>query len=219
MPSSDRIKREADRILRIIQKTKFDAALPLERGYSNLSFAAGIYAIKSGDEILYIGKANAFRTRFQSGHQTLIAIMLDGLSPSAIRIVTVPTSARYADFLLDLEKRILFALQPKYNKYIPSLDAILAMQLREPTSGHIKNVLNYLPDPVVDALEDHADTYGLTDAQVIELAIANLLDLETTSLNELKNLETLAQLKERVAMLEAVIRKNGLTVPELPEEK
>jgi hypothetical protein len=38
-------------------------------------------------------------------------------------------------------------------------------------------------------------------------------------LGELKNLATLAQLKERVAMLEAVIRKNGLTVPELPEEK
>jgi hypothetical protein len=49
--------------------------------------------------------------------------------------------------------------------------------------------------------------------------IANLLDLETTSLGELKNLEMLAQLKERVAMLEAVILKNGLTVPELPEEK
>jgi len=87
------------------------------------------------------------------------------------------------------------------------------------TTGHLKNVLNYLPDPVVEALEDNADTYGLTDAQVIELAIANLLDLETTSLSDLKNLETLAQLKERVAMLEAVMRKNGLTVPELPEQK
>ncbi len=31
----------------------------------------------------------------------------------------------------------------------------------------IQHILNYLPDPVVDALEDHADTYGLTDAQVI----------------------------------------------------
>jgi hypothetical protein len=91
------------------------------------------------------------------------------------------------------------------------------MQLREPISGHLKDVLNYLPDPVVDALEDHADTYGLTDVQVIELAIANLLDLETTSLSELKNLETLAQLKERVAMLETVLRRNGLTVPELLE--
>jgi hypothetical protein len=68
-------------------------------------------------------------------------------------------------------------------------------------------------------VEDHADTYGLTDAQVIELAIANLLDLETTSLGDLKNLETLAQIKERVAILEEVIRKNGLSVPELPEEK
>jgi hypothetical protein len=219
MPSSNRIRREAERILEILQKIEFDACLPLERGYSNLSFATGIYAIKSADEVLYVGKANAFRTRFQSGHQTLITMFLDGLSPSAIRVVTVPVSARYADSLIDLEKHIIFALQPQYNKRIPSLDEVLAMQLREPTTGHLKTVLNYLPDPVVEALEDHADTYGLTDAQVIELAIANLLDLETTSLGDLKNLETLAQLKERVAMLEAVIRKNGLTLPELPENK
>jgi hypothetical protein len=219
MPSSNRIKRETERILKIFQKTKFDDCLPLERGYSNLSFGTGIYAIKSGDVVLYVGKANAFRTRFQSGHQTLIAMFLDGLSPSAIRIVTVPITARYADSLLDLEKRIIFALQPQYNKRIPSYDEVLAMQLRQPTTGHLKNVLDYLPDPVVEALEDHADTYGLTDAQVIEMAIANLLDLETTSLGDLKNLETLAQLKERVAMLEAVIRKNGLTIPDLPEQK
>lgn len=83
----------------------------------------------------------------------------------------------------------------------------------------IQDILNALPDPVVDALEDHADTYGLTDSQVIEMAIANLLDLETPTLGDLKNLETLAQLKERVAILEEVIRKNGLSVPELPEDK
>lgn len=217
MPSSDRIKREATRILRIIEKTKFDDCIPLERGYSNLSLTTGIYGIKSGDEILYIGKANSFRIRFQSGHQALVAMFLDGLNPATIRLVTVPVSARYADSLLDLEKQILFALQPQYNS-IPSLDEV-TMQLREPTTGHLKDVLNYLPDPVVDAVEDHADTYGLTDAQVIEMAIANLLDLDTTSLGELKHLETLAQLKERVAMLEAVIRKHGLTVPELSEEK
>lgn len=85
--------------------------------------------------------------------------------------------------------------------------------------GPIKHILNCLPDPVMAALEDHADTYGLTDAQVIELAIANLLDLDTTNLGDLKKLETLAQLKERVAILEEVIRNNGLAVPELPEEK
>jgi hypothetical protein len=90
--------------------------------------------------------------------------------------------------------------------------------MAQPLIG-LKEVLNYLPDPVVEALEDHADTYGLTDAQVIELAIANLLDLETTSLGDLKHLETMAQLKERVAMLEMVLRKHRLTVPELPEEQ
>jgi len=219
MPSLNRIKREAEHILKVIQRTKFEDSLPLERGYTNLSFATGIYGIKTIDEILYVGKANAFRTRFQSGHQALIAIFLDGVSPATIRIVTVPVTARYADSLLDLEKQIIFALQPRYNKYIPSFEALSAMQLREPTSGHLKEVLNYLPDPVVDAVEDHADTYGLTDAQVLELAIANLLDLDMTSLGDLRKLETLAQLKERVAILEEVIRSNGLTVPKLPEEK
>ena len=55
--------------------------------------------------------------------------------------------------------------------------------MAKPTTG-LKDVLNGLPDPVVEALKDHADTYGLTDAQVIELAIANLLDLDTTNLAE-----------------------------------
>lgn len=93
------------------------------------------------------------------------------------------------------------------------------MQSGEPTTGHLKQILNYLPVPVVDALEDHADTYDLTDAQVLELAIANLLDLETTSIANLKNLETLAQLKERVAILETQLqaaKEQGFNTPELP---
>lgn len=87
-----------------------------------------------------------------------------------------------------------------------------------PTTA-IKNILNYLPNPVVDALEDHADVYGLTDAQVIEWEIVTLLDLDAANLGNLKKLETLVQIKERITILEAVIHNNGLTVPELPEEK
>lgn len=64
-----------------------------------------------------------------------------------------------------------------------------------------------------------ADTYGLTDAQVIELAIANLLNLDATSLGEVKDLKTLAQLKERIAILEAQLKAaqaQGFHRPELP---
>lgn len=220
MPSRDRLSQETDRILRIINQTSFEDCLLLERNYKNLSFGTGIYAIRSADDILYVGQANAFRTRFQSGHQALLKMLVDGLPPLSLRILTIALSSRYADRMLEIEKRIIFALRPQYNVRIPTLDEVSGMQLREPTTGHLKEVLNYLPDPVVDALEDHADTYGLTDAQVIELAIANLLDLNTTSLGDLRQLETLAQLKEQVAILQTQLQAaqaQGFTVPELPE--
>jgi hypothetical protein len=86
------------------------------------------------------------------------------------------------------------------------------MQLREPTTGHLKDILRYLPESVVQAVEDHADTYGLTEQQVMEFAVANLLGLEPTSLGDFKDedLKSLAELREEVAILEARLKAAGL---------
>ncbi|MGV0029338.1 hypothetical protein [Phormidesmis priestleyi] len=67
MPSSERVSKEVSRILRVL-RTQFEDCLPLEKGYKNLSFGAGIYGLKSRTELLYVGMASAFRTRFQTGH-------------------------------------------------------------------------------------------------------------------------------------------------------
>ncbi|MGI0486442.1 GIY-YIG nuclease family protein [Pantanalinema rosaneae CENA516] len=210
MPSADRVKKEIHAVLKVIQSTSFEDCLPLERGYKNLTFQAGIYALKSVDgEVLYIGKASAFRTRFQNGHQTLNQLFLDGFDPKSIRVVTVSTTARYVDYLLTIEKGLIFALQPRYNRYIPVSEVAAMQQLQTPTSGHLTEVLKYLPGAVVEALEDHADAYGLTDVQVLELAIAQFLDLNAVSFGEIEKFKGVGALKEENAILKAKLKSLG----------
>ena len=86
------------------------------------------------------------------------------------------------------------------------------MQAKPLTTGHLKEVLNYLPEGVVEALADHADTYGLTDAQVLELAIVNLLDMDSSRLSDLPELRTLAEMREENARLKAQLRALGQNV-------
>jgi hypothetical protein len=59
----------------------------------------GIYGIRSAQEVLYVGKVGAFRTRFK-GHQTLVSMFINGISPTDIRIVLVPISGYYESYLL-----------------------------------------------------------------------------------------------------------------------
>jgi hypothetical protein len=114
MPSSDRIKKETQRILKLIQHTPFEQCKPVERGFANLSFGSGLYAIKSNTEVvLYVGIASAFRTRFQNGHQGVQAMLIEGISPQSIRILTIPLTVRYLDYMLDMERWILYVLKPQ----------------------------------------------------------------------------------------------------------
>jgi hypothetical protein len=214
VPSNRSLNHEISRILKLIQGTSWSDCIAIEGSFKSLSFMAGIYAIKTRDEkILYVGKANAFRTRFQSGHQALVRIFIDGIRPDAVRIITVPTTARFADDLLSLEKGVLFCLRPQYNRRIPALSEVEGtMQIKALTTGHLKDILRYLPEPVVQAVEDHADTYGLTEQQVMEFAVANLLGLELTSLGDLEDeeLKSIAQLKEEIAILKAKLKAAGI---------
>jgi hypothetical protein len=214
VPSNRSLNAEASRIQKIIERTPWDQCIPLEKGFSSVSFMAGVYGIRTESKVLYVGKANAFRTRFQGGHQVLVQIFIDGFRAEDIRLVTVPTTAHYVDDLLALERGVIFALRPQYNVRIPSLDEVAGktMQLRTPTTGHLKDILRYLPEHVVQAVEDHADTYGLSEQQVMELAVSNLLGLETTSLREFtqEDLKSMAELKEEVAILKAKLNAAGL---------
>lgn len=228
MPSADRINKETYRVLQLIEKTKFENCKPVERKFRNLSFEAGIYAIKSiANEVLYVGIASAFRTRFQSGHQALQAMLIEGISAQGIRILPIPLTARYLDSMLDIERWILYMLKPKYNDRIPSFSEATTTMPLTPTSGHLADVLKFLPDHVVDALEDHADAYGLTDAQVLELAnptgseaTAQFLDLDSVSFGERRNLKGVGALRAENEILKLRLRSAGLPIEvdaELPD--
>jgi len=60
------------------------------------------------------------------------------------------------------------------------------MQQLQPLSGHIKDVLKYMPAHILNAIEDYADATGLPDEKVVELAFSMFLNLDATSFEELK---------------------------------
>lgn len=213
MPSRERLQKEATRVIRLLQSTPFEQCTTIEKGFANLSFQAGIYAIKSDEaEILYVGMTSAFRTRFQNGHQALLKILISGVPAVRLRILPIPIDGRYVDYLLQLEKQAIFAIQPRYNVRMPSSQEIARMvaTTTTPTTGQLSEVLQYLPEPIVNALEDHADTYGLSDNQVLEMAIAQFLDLDVTSFDALPQLKGLAALKAENEILKLRLEAAGL---------
>ena len=90
-----------------------------------------------------------------------------------------------------------------------------ALPARTPTAEPLKAILRFLPNHVVDALEGHADPYGLSDTQVLELAIVNLLALDTTSFADLGKLKPMSQLAEENAILKARIQALGQDIKDV----
>jgi hypothetical protein len=212
MPSRERLQKEATRVIQLLQRTEFAQCTIIEKTFANLSFQAGIYAIKSAtEEILYVGMASAFRSRFQNGHQALLKILISGVPAVELRILPVPIPGRYVDYLLQLEKQAIFAIQPRYNVRVPSVQELAGMVAITTKTGHLRDVLQYLPGRIVDALEDHADSYGLSDSQVIELAIAQFLDLDVASFDALPRLKGLAALKAENEILKMRLEAAGLS--------
>lgn len=104
----------------------------------------------------------------------------------------------------------------KYNTDIPS-----GVKQQLPCSSNRPlDVLKLLPDHVVEALEDHADAYGLTDNQVLELAISQFLDLDSVSLGERRDLKGVGALRAENEILKMRLRAAGLPTEvdaELPD--
>jgi hypothetical protein len=207
MPSLKALNEESSRINKVLRCTPFSKCLEIVPSFSNLSFQFGIYAIKSSDgEILYIGKTNSFRTRFQGGHQALVRILLAGHPPESIRILTVTSTERFADDLLKLERNLLSIHAPRYNSRIPDvLEVIKMVQLKTPpVSGNIKHLLQYLPEQIQQQLEDHADHYGIPEQKILEQAIAFFLDPNGTTLHDVEpDARGLGQLSEENEILKA----------------
>jgi hypothetical protein len=189
MTSRKAHQREADRMRRLIKNTPFAQCLPIVPRYSNLSFQCGIYAIKSAQGVvLYIGKASSFRTRFQSGHQALLAILIDGYQAQDVRIVLVPTTEGFVEELLDLERFLIVVFDPAYNIRKPDpIKVMMMVTTKAPVApGRIKELLQTLPEIVLEQLESHADTYGVAQEQVVERAITFFLDPDAVVFSDLE---------------------------------
>ena len=216
MPSADRFNAETTRIVRLLEQTQFVEGLEIVRGFVNIPQTTGIYAFKHrSGELLYVGKASAFRTRFK-GHQTLVAFYTDEIPVSDVRILLAPLTPGWVNHLEVLEKRVLFVLRPRYNSLVPTLENLEMMQLRTIAPAKVSELLNVLPDSVQDAIDDYANRSGLTEAQVLELALAQFLDLNTTSFTESETYPSLGALQERVKVLELLLKQRGGVPENLP---
>jgi hypothetical protein len=225
MPTKAQINEEVSKVVRLFHKTDFESGIPVSPKIGELTQQTGVYAIKHRDwSILYVGKANNFRTRFQSGHDALLRILLSGTNPADVYIVLYPLRGRSVEYILEIEKLVIFALTPTYNKRVPSLAEVTQMvstASRPITSGHIKDILRYLPDHILQALEDYADANQLNDLQVLEMAIAGFLDLESTEFRHVEDLESVAQMRNNIALLQTKVelltqamQSQGFTLPE-----
>lgn len=203
MPSIPQLKAEVSRLLKLIQQTPFDECLPLERGFQNLPNTAGVYALRTVSEVLYVGKAGDFRTRFKN-HQALSSIYIDKIPPEAVRILLMPLSAYYYPHMLLLERQVTFVLRPSYNSSIPPVDEIeKLMQLRQsPPSSGVQDLLRFMPDPVIEAVEQFAEANRISVPQAVEFAFASFLNVEATSFGEaVDSLQSPGATKEENAIL------------------
>jgi GIY-YIG catalytic domain len=225
MPTKAQIEQEIAKIVRLFQKADFESGIPVAPTIAQLTQQTGVYAIKHRDlSVLYVGKANNFRTRFQSGHDALLKILLSGTNPVDIYIVLYPLRGRWVEYILELEKLVIFSLTPSYNKRVPSVAEVTQMVSTAPrpiTSGHLKDILRYLPDHILGALEDYADANQLNDLQVIEMAIAGFLDLESTEFRHVEDLESIAAMRNKISLLQTKVelltqamQNQGFTLPE-----
>jgi hypothetical protein len=203
--TGDWIEDEARRCRRVLEQTPFKKCFPLEQNFSSLPIASGLYAVKSREEeILYIGKTSNVRGRFQTGHQGLMRAFIDGWSVDDLRIAVVRFGKVFIPFLEDIEARILLALQPVYNRDIPTRQDVNAgMTVAKPLSNVVKRrVIDYLPLYVVERIREYGAENDLNEDEVVELAIAHFFDMESLSF-EGCDFESPGEMKERIAILEA----------------
>lgn len=104
--------------------------------------------------------------------------------------------------MLWIEKRILFTLKPRYNGEIPKkFDEATAIQQLQKISGDLQEVLKFLPPHLRDSLKDYADSTGISDQAVVELAFSMFCDLGATSFGEVEKMPSLGMMREEIRTL------------------
>jgi excinuclease UvrABC nuclease subunit len=112
------VRQEAERILQSLN-VDFSECSELLKDFRNLPNRPGIYAVRYETEILYIGRSNNIRTRFQSGHKALGWALMDGLQAQQIRIAAVTVELPWFRSLKLIEEEILRLTKPSYNVQYP----------------------------------------------------------------------------------------------------
>jgi hypothetical protein len=189
MPSIKAFNQEVDRIRRLFKNMPFAQCLEIEPPYRNLTFQAGLYALKSHQgEVLYVGKTSAYRTRFQQGHHALLRMLMRGIPVDEIRIVLAPANERFVDDIEMLERHLIVAFDPVYNVYKPDmLEVVMMVQTRAQVSPvRLKELIQALPDPVIEQIEAHADQYGLSEERIVERAITFFLDHDAVNFADIQ---------------------------------
>jgi hypothetical protein len=93
-------------------------------------------------------------------------------------------------------------LKPRYNEEIPKkFDEATAMQQLQKTSGDLQEVLKFLPPHLRDSLKDYADSIGISDQVVVELAFSMFFDLGATSFGEIEKMPSLGMMREEIRTL------------------
>jgi hypothetical protein len=91
--------------------------------YSNFLNGPGLYAIRYGGEILYLGKATrSVRKRFQGGHHALVRILMNGIPGSELKLAIAPITGQSVKDLAQIEAQLLQLLRPPYNVQYPSIE-------------------------------------------------------------------------------------------------
>ena len=171
----------------------------------NLPRVPGLYAFKHQDgRILYVGKSTNVRNRFRDGHDVFVKLFFAGYLPLEVRIVVVPMTGNDLPYLEVVEAMIIFALTPEFNKKRYSLAEIAAMvAVRSFTIPQDIQLTDLLPPSAVASIQDYAEANQLQPNQVIELALAQFLDYEAVTLDSYEQHDSFAQLKQRIAKLQA----------------
>lgn len=171
----------------------------------NLPRVSGLYAFKHRDgRILYIGKSNNIRNRFRDGHDMFVKLFFAGYSPPEVRIAVAPLTGNDLPYLEVVEAMVIFALTPEFNKKRYSLAEIAAMvAVRSFSIPQDIQLTDLLPPAVVASIQDYAKANQLQSNQVIELALAQFLDYEAVTLDSYEHYDSFAQLKQRIAKLQA----------------
>jgi hypothetical protein len=198
-------KNRAVRVIRYLQRVRFEKCYEASPDGKNLPRRSGIYAFKHRDKrILYVGKSTNIGVRFRPGHSVFVNLFFEGYATSDVRIAVVPITGDYLQYLDIIEAVVIFTLSPEFNKKQYTLAEIAAMvAVRSYTIPSDIQLTDILPSPAVTAIKDFAEANSLQPNQVIELALTQFLDYDAVTLEGYEHLKTFAQLKNQIDMLQA----------------